>query len=152
MSRQLPARRSSSVPARRKQSTPVRRSSSKPPVQNTVPVRRKKRKVKRRVNKRNLWIVILVILICFEMIISAVGIAVLGSMLRGKPALVVDDFFSPESSHIYDRNGTLIADVGTQIRENITYNEISESVIDAFLAVEDSRFFEHDGFDLPRFT
>ena len=95
---------------------------------------------------------ILVILICFEMIISAVGIAVLGSMLRGKPALVVDDFFSPESSHIYDRNGTLIADVGTQIRENITYNEISESVIDAFLAVEDSRFFEHDGFDLPRFT
>ena len=152
MSRQLPARRSSSVPARRKESAPVRRSSSKTPARTSVPAGKKKRNVRRRVNKRNLWIVILITLICFEMILTAAGVAVLGSMLKGKPALIVDDFFSPESSRIYDRNGTLIADVGTQIRENISYNEISESVIDAFLAVEDSRFFEHDGFDLPRFT
>ena len=66
-------------------------------------------------------------------------------MMNGKPDLVVDDFFSAESSHIYDKNGDLIADVGTTIRENVTYDELSESLVDAFLSVEDSRFFEHDG-------
>ena len=86
------------------------------------------------------------------MIVGAAGLFLIGNMLQNKPKLVVDDFFSAESSHIYDRNGTLIADVGTQLRENVTYDEISEAVIDAFLAVEDSRYFVHSGFDLPRFT
>ena len=86
------------------------------------------------------------------MIVGAAGLFLIGNMLQNKPKLVVDDFFSAESSHIYDRNGTLIADVGTQLRENVSYDEISESVIDAFLAVEDSRYFVHSGFDLPRFT
>ena len=84
-------------------------------------------------------------MICLEMIVGAAGLFLIGNMLQNKPKLVVDDFFSAESSHIYDRNGTLIADVGTQLRENVTYDEISEAVIDAFLAVEDSRYFVHSG-------
>ena len=143
MSRQVPARTRKQSPA------PVKK---RPVHSSTAAPKRRKRKSRRRINKRNLWTLILIFLICVEMIVGAVGIAVLGRMMKGKPTLIVDDFFSPESSRIYDRNGTLIADVGTQIRENISYNEISESVIDAFLAVEDSRFFEHNGFDLPRFT
>ncbi|MBO5555142.1 MAG: transglycosylase domain-containing protein, partial [Solobacterium sp.] len=91
-------------------------------------------------------------MIVLELIVGLVGVFALNRMTRNEPELVIDDFFSQESSHIFDRNGTLIADVGTQLRENVTYNEISESVIDAFLAIEDSRYFEHDGFDLPRFT
>lgn len=165
MSRQ-PEKRNRSLPARysngpyepvpvRKSTKKKRSASSTPSKSRSVPsaaVRRKKRKGRRRINRRNLWTLILIVLIAWELIMTSIGVAVLGSMLKNKPRLVVDDFFSPESSHIYDRNGTLIADVGTQIRENITYDQISESVIDAFLAVEDSRFFEHNGFDLPRFT
>jgi len=113
---------------------------------------RHRRTSSRHVNRRNLWTIILIFMICMEMIVGAAGLFMIGNMLQNKPKLVVDDFFSPESSHIYDRNGTLIADVGTQLRENITYDQVSESVIDAFLAVEDSRYFRHDGFDLPRFT
>lgn len=40
---------------------------------------------------------------------------------------------------------------GDGIRENTTYDQVPQVVIDAFLAVEDSRFFKHNGFDLPRF-
>ena len=36
-------------------------------------------------------------------------------------------------------------------RENVTYKQIPQSTIDAFLAIEDSRYFSHNGFDLPRF-
>ena len=119
----------------------------------TQPTRtRKTTKPKRKVNKLNLWTLILAFLVICEFIVCLVGFVILHGYLKEKPDLYVDDFFSPESSNIYDKDGNLIADVGTQLRENITYNQLSESIIDSFLAVEDSRFYSHDGFDLPRFA
>ncbi len=106
----------------------------------------------RKLNALNIWTMILLILVIAEIITAIFGLHLVNSMLADKPQLSVDDFFSQESSHIYDKDGNLIADVGTQLRENVTYNEISESLIDAFVSVEDSRYFVHDGFDLPRFT
>ena len=86
----------------------------------------KKRK-KRKVNTLNLWTLILSIIVICELIVGITGSVLLMKMMNGKPDLVVDDFFSAESSHIYDKNGDLIADVGTTIRENVTYDELSES-------------------------
>ena len=111
-----------------------------------------KKKTGRQVNKLNLWTLILMFVVFCELVAFCVGGIALKVMLRDRPQLVISDFFSPESSHIYDKDGNLIADVGTQIRENVTYDELSEALIDAFLAVEDSRYFGHNGFDLPRFT
>ncbi len=122
---------------RKKTTAPVRKA----------PVRRKRR----RVNKLRLWTLILMVLVVCELICVCAGLIMYGKWTKDKPTLEVDDFFSQESSHIYDRSGNLIADVGTQLRENVTYNELSEALIDSFLAVEDSRFFAHDGFDMPRF-
>ena len=107
---------------------------------------------RRAINKQNLWTLILLFFIILEMIVAGVGAVQLSRMINAEPQLAVEDFFSLESSHIFDKDGNQIADVGTQLRENVTYNQISEALIDAFLAVEDSRYFEHDGFDIPRFT
>jgi len=109
-------------------------------------------RTQRQINRRNLWTLILVILVCLEMIVAACGIVIMNSMLKDKPTIALTDFYTAESSHIFDKNGSEIADVGQTIRDNVTYGELSESIIDAFLATEDSRFFQHDGFDLPRFT
>ncbi|MBR3344452.1 MAG: transglycosylase domain-containing protein [Solobacterium sp.] len=110
------------------------------------------RKRKKKLKVYNLLTMIVIFFLVLEIIAGAAGGALVSRMLEEKPKLVVDDFFSPESSHVYDMNGTLIADVGTQLRENVSYNELSEAVIDAFLATEDSRYFDHDGFDISRFT
>ncbi|MDO5120902.1 MAG: transglycosylase domain-containing protein, partial [Erysipelotrichaceae bacterium] len=110
------------------------------------------RKRKKKLKVYNLLTMIVIFFLVLEIIAGAAGGALVNRMLEEKPTLVVDDFFSPESSHVYDMNGTLIADVGTQLRENVSYNELSEAVIDAFLATEDSRYFDHDGFDVSRFT
>ena len=57
-----------------------------------------------------------------------------------------------ESTIIYDSDGIEYAKLGNEIRDNITYDEISEVFIDALVATEDSRFFQHNGFDLLRFS
>lgn len=55
------------------------------------------------------------------------------------------------NSRIYDSGGELIYEFGTEIREDVTYEELPQHVVDAFLSIEDSRYFTHNGFDLPRF-
>lgn len=35
-------------------------------------------------------------------------------------------------------------------QKNVSYNDIPQVMIDAVVAAEDSRFFEHNGFDVPR--
>lgn len=111
-----------------------------------------KRKHKKKINKKNLFTMIIATIAALSIIVGSIGLIVMANMLQGKPELVVEDFISPESSRIYDANGELIADVGSQIRTNITYDELPESLVDAFVSIEDSRFFGHNGFDVARFA
>lgn len=57
-----------------------------------------------------------------------------------------------EISRIYDRNGNEIAKLGSEKREKVTYDELPEVLVDAIIATEDSRFFQHNGLDAPRFV
>jgi penicillin-binding protein 1A len=83
---------------------------------------------------------------------SGMTILIVSSMLEDKPIFEADNFNTAESSKIYDINGELIADIGLHLRENVPFEQIPQTVIDAFVAIEDSRFFTHNGFDIPRFS
>jgi penicillin-binding protein 1A len=48
---------------------------------------------------------------------------------------------------IYSRDGYLIDEIGERRRILITYDELPEHVVNAFIAAEDRRFFEHPGID-----
>ena len=92
-------------------------------------------------------------------IICVLGIAVFigclvfaGKLLEGKPEFDEEKLKSEDSSVIYDAYGDEIVELGLYLRENIEYDEMPNSLIDAFLSIEDSRYFEHFGFDIPRFT
>ena len=62
-----------------------------------------------------------------------------------------DGLSTLSNSRIYDGAGELVFEFGDEIREDVSYEQIPQSVIDAFLSIEDSRYFDHNGFDLPRF-
>jgi len=48
---------------------------------------------------------------------------------------------------IFSRDGYLISEIGSRKRIPVTYDEIPEHVVLAFVAAEDRRFFEHPGID-----
>ena len=112
----------------------------------------KKVKTRRRINKVHVWAIIISLMLVLAFIGVAAGVFLIGTMLKDKPTLNVADFNQSESSVIYDAKGDEIANLGTVIRQNVEYEEIPNCVVDAFVAIEDSRFFEHNGFDIPRFT
>ena len=48
---------------------------------------------------------------------------------------------------IYTKDGLLMGEYGEERREPVTYDQIPQRVVNAFLAAEDDRFFEHPGVD-----
>ncbi len=56
-----------------------------------------------------------------------------------------------ETTLLYDINGEVFAKLGSEQRTKVTYEDLPEVLIDAIIATEDSRFFQHNGFDAPRF-
>ncbi|MBR7041929.1 MAG: transglycosylase domain-containing protein, partial [Bacilli bacterium] len=61
-------------------------------------------------------------------------------------ALIIKD-----QTVIYDMNGNVIAKLGSEKRESVSYDALPQVLIDAIIATEDSRFFQHNGVDLFRF-
>ncbi len=96
--------------------------------------------------------IILIVGIVLELIAGITGLAVINGMIKDAPDLNLTDFVGEESTKIYDDSGNLVTEVGVYLRQNITYDKCPESLVDAFLSIEDSRFFSHFGFDIPRFT
>ena len=116
---------------------------------------KKKKEIKKRQKKNTgykIGTVFLILILIVYIVVASVGLTMVSQMIETAPDLDLNDFVSEESSQIYDDSGTLITEVGVYLRENITYEECPESLVDAFLSIEDSRFFTHFGFDIPRFT
>ena len=52
------------------------------------------------------------------------------------------------SSEIYGSDGTLMGKYYTKDRTNVKYSDISPNVINALIATEDERFYQHSGIDM----
>lgn len=53
-----------------------------------------------------------------------------------------------QAAIIYDKDGDLAAEVKTNRTSGVKVEELPDHVIDAVIAIEDHRFYEHKGFDL----
>ena len=71
-------------------------------------------------------------------------------VLADTPELDMTNIGRGQSALIFDHEGTLLMEFGEQRSEWIPFSEISPVMIDAILAIEDSRYFEHYGVDWSR--
>ncbi len=58
---------------------------------------------------------------------------------------------NPQGSQIYSIDGQLLGRIYDENRTNVKYENISANVIQALVATEDARFFQHKGFDLQAY-
>ena len=95
------------------------------------------------------------ILTILFLLICIAGVAGIGMffayIVKQAPEFDVKKLVKSESTILYDSKNKVMAELSTKKRENITYDEMSEVLIDAIVATEDSRFFQHNGVDMARF-
>ena len=105
-----------------------------------------KKKDKKKLGKKILLGFLIFFLLC---IIAGIAFFIFIAVTAGK--FDPDKLYSKEASTLLDSDGEVFAKLGTQMRQKIDYEDMSEELVNAIVATEDSRFFEHNGFDLPRF-
>jgi len=54
----------------------------------------------------------------------------------------------PQASLVYARDGSLIGEIGKEWRTSVPINTLPRYLPQAFIAIEDQRFYKHDGVDL----
>ncbi|PYZ94122.1 penicillin-binding protein [Salipaludibacillus keqinensis] len=87
-------------------------------------------------------------MIIFILSISIVGVlGYLAIILFGNYTIDETDLVMNETSTVVDQNGQTITKLFEENREMITIEEVPEHVQDAFISIEDHRFFQHTGID-----
>lgn len=79
-----------------------------------------------------------------------IGASVIGYYIASSPELTEEALTATVSSRVYDKNGDLIANLGSEKRFNATTEEIPTDLVNAIVAIEDQRFFSHRGIDVIR--
>jgi len=96
----------------------------------------------------------------FKKIILGASVFVLAMLLIGgvmltyyvatAPDLDAAKLSTPFPAEVYDMDKKLVATIGDEKRTKVTYDELPQELIDAVIATEDSRFFQHHGIDVRR--
>ena len=89
-------------------------------------------------------------LLTFFVICVIAGGGLFAYYVSSVPKLTENKLQSTNSSRIYDGNGGLIADLGSEKRESASTDEIPIILVNAITSIEDKRFFTHRGIDVYR--
>lgn len=108
-------------------------------------IRNKKKKKKRTLGH---WLFML-----FMTVAAAVFLAIVGYLLiilQGERLLNqnIDQLQMPEATIIYDEQGNEISRLFDENREMVKLQDMPELLVEAFVATEDKRFWEHSGIDI----
>ncbi len=96
---------------------------------------------KKKIIKFTLIIIVIILLICFiNLMVSLFRFRNLAKeMIQNMPSTVVDS------------SGNVIEQIGTERnRDNVSMEEMPDNLINAYVAIEDQRFYSHIGIDVKR--
>ena len=109
---------------------------------------KKKKRKKRKTTNHKILIIILFFAILFEVGILSGVVFIIASA----PDFDTDKLYQREATILTLADGTEFARLGAENRDLVSYEDLPQVFIDAIVATEDSRFFQHQGFDIARFV
>lgn len=119
--------------------------------QRTQPEKKTKPKKKRRMSGKT-WFFLLFFTVVIAIVCGIIGYSLI--ILNGERMLKerADMMVMGEASIVYDANGDEISRLSTaeENREIAEYDEIPKEMMNAVVATEDQRFYEHAGIDFLR--
>ncbi|MFG6118421.1 transglycosylase domain-containing protein [Thalassobacillus sp. B23F22_16] len=101
-------------------------------------------------NKKPVFKKVLLALLITGIVLMIVTGSLFAYYVSSAPELNKAQLSDPIPSRVYDMNGELFAELGSENRTKISYSELPDVMRDAVLATEDARFFEHSGIDIRR--
>ena len=93
---------------------------------------------------------VLIVCLVLGVVSTGAGAITFASMIKDSPNLDSAKLVDPLSTKFYDANGNFIYEYGKEKRTKITYDQVPKVLEQAFIATEDSRFYEHNGIDIKR--
>ena len=109
------------------------------------------KKKKKKLNKIEIFKSFMIFCFSFAIFCLILGISFGAYIVATAPSFTEEKLYNKDATILYLANGEEFAKIGDEMRQKVTYDELSQSLIDAIIATEDSRFFQHSGVDLPRF-
>jgi penicillin-binding protein 1A len=95
------------------------------------------------------WYLIFLGLISLGTLGISIAVGLFMAYVGGLPPIErLENYDPPEVSIVYDREGNHIAQFSSERRQVVPIERIPQQLIQAFLAIEDARFYEHFGIDL----
>lgn len=91
---------------------------------------------------------IFITLIIITTILNTVFVIIAINLWNNVEINDLSKLYPKNSTLIYDNNNNLIANLSSVYTKHSNFEEIPQVLIDAFISVEDSRFFTHNGVDL----
>ena len=88
--------------------------------------------------------------VSLAIIVALAGGGLFAYYISSAPKLSEKELKSTNSSLIYDVNNNLIANLGSEKRENVSADNIPLNLVNAITSIEDKRFFKHRGVDIYR--
>lgn len=111
------------------------------------------RREQKKQKKKPIWkkILLSILLVGLVMLITAGGI--ITYWIATAPSIDASQLSDPYASSLLDKDGNEFAvpgEPGSEKRVKVEYEDLPQVLIDAVIATEDARFFEHPGIDIRR--
>ncbi|MUT68110.1 transglycosylase domain-containing protein [Paenibacillus sp. NEAU-GSW1] len=102
---------------------------------------------RRKINKGPVWNKAVLVVIISGILLAAVCVVCFNLLVARQDVSQLDEPL-PAATIIYDRNNEEAIRISPKKSEAVSYGDLPEHLVEAIVAVEDKRFFEHSGTDL----
>ena len=111
----------------------------------------KKYKIKKKTKAKKIILITLLSILFIILIVAGIAVGKIYSIFKSAKLSMEEIVIKYENTKIMDIDGTEIGELtGDENRKVITLSDMSKYLPKAFVAIEDERFYDHEGVDIKR--